>query len=451
MVQLLAAFLGYQFRGHVIDLSELGNDGIERDATIHPSVMASLMKRLLFGGWLSLLLLVTFVARHADAGEDAETATVYDRAEQAMHEGRLADSERMLLLALRDDRPDDRARFLLGIVQVLRAVENLGQAMYEYGAVSENATQPFLRLPVPRNPKPSTISYRSLGRVLDLFAHELGRAESTLAEIRDDDVVCPLRLAPVRLDFGGRKSDSVSLLQILTHFNGRKLITTQNPDFLVHFDRGDVAWLRAYCHLLSGMVEAYRSADEELGFVDRVGSVFPEIESPEVESNEDWYRFVPIVDPPRLRRMRLHFVAVCELNRETWMHIRKETDDQFEWLPHPGQTDQLGLPISDMQIDRWLRMMDQLEGLLKGERLVPSAFVKYLYPDHPEGQGLNLANVLDDPPADLFNVDRIQQKGIQSSYLEPETDKKLFDVFVVLQAFSAFNGPFGFFTAVRMN
>ena len=373
------------------------------------------------------------------------------RAECAMHEGRLADSERILLAALDADRGDDQLRFQLGIVQVFRAVENLGKAMYDYGAVSENARQPFLRIPVPENTEPSTISYRKLGRILDLFAFELGRAEKTLAEIKDDEVVLPLKLAPIQFDFSGQEKERISLLEILEKLNGRQLpIAEKNPEFLVHFDRGDVAWLRAYCHLLSGMVEAYRSADEEAGFADRVGSVFPKIEPPKVEQRKDWYNFISVVDAPRLRRMRLHFVAVCELNRETWLHIRKETDDEFEWLPHPKQTDQLGMPISDEQIDAWLAMMDEFGGLLKGERLIPSEIIKYIG-EHPEGHGLNVAKLLDNPPADLFNMNRIEEKGIDPIYLEDEDGKEPFKIMVLLQVASAFDGPFGFFNAARMN
>ena len=71
--------------------------------------------------------------------------------------------------------------------------------------------------------------------------------------------------------------------------------------------------------------------------------------------------------------------------------------------------------------------------------------------EHTEGKGLNLAKVLEDPPADLFNLDRIQQEGIRPIYLEPQKDRKQFDVVVVFAVASAFNGPFGFITAARMN
>src|SRR5262245_21749441 len=107
---------------------------------------------------------VCIVAAHARAADPPAPL-----AERLLHDGKFADGETALQLA-RDANPkDDEARFGLGMIQFARAVENLGRALYEYGAVSEKATQPFLRLPVPRNETPSAISYRALGRVLDAF------------------------------------------------------------------------------------------------------------------------------------------------------------------------------------------------------------------------------------------------------------------------------------------
>jgi hypothetical protein len=373
-------------------------------------------------------------------------------AEKFLHNGKLADGEKASLLALDVNPNDDEARFGLGVIQFVRAVENLGKALHEYGAVSEKATYPFLRLPVPRNETPSTISYKSLGRVLDAFAADLGRAEATLAGIKDDNVKLRLRLAKITLDFTGTGKDRTTLIDLLNKMNGGRFdFQKANPDFRVHFDRGDVAWLRAYCHLLSAMVEGYRAVDEEPGFEARVKDIFPKVEASVKKAEPDWYGGLTVVDAPRLRRMRLHLVAVCELNRETWEHIRKETDDDFEWLPNPKQTDQLGLPLTDERIDRWLAMMEQWEGLLKGECLVPDYLLRFVHAAHPAGKGLNLKKLLDDPPADLFNLGRITEKGIDAKYLEPEKGKKVFDLQAVVAVFQLFDGPFGFAYAIRLN
>lgn len=375
-------------------------------------------------------------------------------AERYLHDGKFAEGETASLLAL-DARPmDDEARFGLGMIQFMRAVENLGKALYEYGAVSERASQPFLRLPVPKNEKPSAISHSALGRVLDAFAADLGRAEATLAGIKDDNVKLRLRLAKISFDFCGTGKDRTALIDILIKLNGGRFnFQKDNPDFRVHFDRGDVAWLRAYCHLLSALVEGYRAVDEEAGFAERVQGIFPGFERQPKKAPwaTDWAPPLKVVDPPRLRRMRLHLVAVCELNRETWNFIRKETDDDYEWLPHPKQTDQLGLPFTDEQINAWLAMMKVWEGLLKGEHLIDHSVLRFVHAAHPAGQGLNLQKLLDDPPAelDLFNAKRA--KGIVAKYLEPDKGRQAFGLWPVDAVLRLFDGPFGFAYAARLN
>jgi len=373
-------------------------------------------------------------------------------AEKYLHSGKLADGETALLLTLDTKPTDDEARFGLGVIRFVRAVENLGRALHEYGAVSEKSNTPFLRLPVPKNEKPSAISYKALGRVLDAFAADLDRAEKTLADIKDDKVKLRLRLSDIALDFTGTGEKRAKLLDLLTTLNGGRFdFQKKNPDLRAHFDRGDVAWLRAYCHLLSAMVEGYRAVDEEAGFEERVKDIFPHVEPPAKKADPDWMNGLTVVDAPRLRRVRLHLLAVCELNRETWKHIRAETDDDFEWLPHPKQTDRLELPMTDERIDAWLAMMGQWEGLLKGERLLPGWILRFVHKDHPEDMGLNLKAVLDDPPADLFNFTRLKEHGVAAKYLEATKGKTEFDIVAVAAVFTLFDGPLGFAYAMRLN
>jgi len=97
----------------------------------------------------------------------------------------------------------------------------------------------------------------------------------------------------------------------------------------------------------------------------------------------------------RLSRFRKHLVQVAALNRETWEHIRAETDDDHDWLPNPKQTGVLGLPVRGRMIDAWLALMAQLEALLEGKRTIPRAFLDR------DGKGLNLKALLDDPPEKL--------------------------------------------------
>ena len=372
-------------------------------------------------------------------------------AEKFLHDGKFAEGETASLLALDADAKDDEVRFGLGAIQFVRAVENLGKALYEYGAVSEKATQPFLRLPVPRNESPSAVSYRALGRVLDAFAVDLGRAEATLAGIKDDQVKLRLRLAKINFDFAGTGKDRTTLIDLLTKLNrGRFNFQKANPEFRVHFDRGDVAWLRAYCHLLSAMVEGYRAVDEEAGFGSREGHL-PQGGCPGQEGGPG---LVPWAHGGGCSAPAADAAAsgggVRVEPRDVGAHPQGDRR-RFRVATEPEQTDQLGLPLTDERIDRWLAMMAQLEGLLKGERLVSSDLLNFLPGNHANGMGLNLKKLLDDPPADLLNLDRMQAKGIDAKYLEPEKGRKTVDLDAVQTVIQLFDGPFGFAYAARFN
>lgn len=385
------------------------------------------------------------------SGTNAQSLSL---AESYLHHGKFAEGETARLLALDSKPDDDSARFGLGVIQFLRAVEHLGQSLYEYGAITDNSNVPFLRLPVPKNDKPSAISYRALGRVLDAFATDLQRAEGTLAGIKDDSVKLSLRLSEIQFDFTAFGKQRTKLIDVLKTMNGGRQFDfqKQNPDFRINFDRGDVAWLRAYCHLLSGMVNVYRAINEEPGFKTRVGSIFPKIEVSRAGEDPDWLDGLSIADAPRLRRARLQLISVCELNREAWRHIRAETDDDFEWLPNPKQTDQLGLPITNQQVEAWLGALTELESLLKGESLIPSSLLIFIDGENMHaGKGLNLKRLLDDPPRDLLNAKRIQEEGIDAKYFEDEKGRKAIDVAKLFLAIQLFDGPFAFGRAARMN
>ena len=124
--------------------------------------------------------------------------------EKYLHSGQLARGEQVLELALAAAPGDDQIRYGLAVLQLVRGVERLGQSLYEYGCLSENTNTPFLRIPIPRNPDPSEITFADFWRVLDAFRADLATVESTLADVKSKDVTLPLRLADIRLNLTGR-------------------------------------------------------------------------------------------------------------------------------------------------------------------------------------------------------------------------------------------------------
>jgi hypothetical protein len=351
--------------------------------------------------------------------------------EKYLSSGKLAKGEQALERALAADPRDAELQFGLGLVRFARGVERLGQSLYEYGARSEDANVPFLRLPVPRNPRPNDIYYPTFRRILDDFRRDLAAAEEPLAAIRDEQVKLPVRLARVRMDLDGDGEPTDRLLDVM-----RKLMRQDfeflkdNPEFLVCFDRADVAWLRAYCHLLMGMIDFWLAFDTESDFGEWAGRVFPSVKSKKARPPERGAartRYA-VAEPARLGRFRRHLLKVCELNYETWRYARAETDDDHEWLPNPKQRGVLGLPVRDEMIDAWLAAVAELEGLLDGRKVLPALAGDAL-------RGVSIRKVLDDPPAE-FDLDGILERGAAARYRD---EGKEFDIGALLRVGRVFN------------
>ena len=205
--------------------------------------------------WRALILgLAVFAANRAHRLQAAPEPPL---AEKYLHAGQFANGERVLLAELTRKPKDDQPRFGLGTLQFLRAIERLGQSLYRYGVRSDRGQRmnlPFLRLPVPTNPGPEPLTYAAARQILlDLLAG-LQKAEATLAAVADEQVKLPLHLGPIRLDFAGRGQTEDRFTTILSRYVGERNVP-KDHDLLVVFDRGDVAWLRGYCHLLMALSE----------------------------------------------------------------------------------------------------------------------------------------------------------------------------------------------------
>jgi len=359
--------------------------------------------------------------------------------QQFLHDGELARGEQTLVKILEEKPDDDEARFSLGVLQFVRGVERLGQALHRYGVKPTNDL--FLRLPVPENEDPAPINYYRFRRLLDDFGRDLMIAEATLAGVKSDDVRLPLQLAEITLDFDsdGKPTDKFREV-LLKLFNNRRFDFSQaNPEFLVVFDRGDVAWMRAYCHLMTGMLDAYLAFDTEREFDLWADKAFAKPQKTFAGTDDERLQKTlsaneaVVIEPARLRRFRQHIIAVTELNEETWRHIRLETDDDHEWLPNPRQQGVLGLPVRTEQIDLWLTMMAELRRLFAGERTFPNFFS----PGRPGNKELNIKILLDEPP-EKFVGDGNFPKNLGDKYF---TEAKPLNVQAFFGVFQMFFNP----------
>jgi hypothetical protein len=349
--------------------------------------------------------------------------------EKYLHSGELARGEQALEAALAANPKDDQLRFGLGVLRFARAVERLCQSLYEYGVKPENTNAPFLRLPVPKNDDPAPVTYHAFRRVLDDLIRDLSAAETTLAGITDVNVKLPLRLAAVRFDLTNSGKPTNKFIDILRRLMRQDFdFLKGNSEFLVCFDRGDVAWLRAYCHLLMAMADVYLAFDTEEVFDQRADQLFARPKKAARAGGDPW-RVVAVKEPARLSRFRKHMLAVCALNRETWKFVLAETDDDHEWLPNPRQSGVLGLPVRAEMVEAWLGMVGELEAALEGKKLLP---VGLLW--NTGGKGLNLKTLLEDPP-DRFDTDAIGRNGPDGKYLE---NGPSVDIGVVIRAATVF-------------
>jgi len=364
------------------------------------------------------------------------TAVEPPRVESYLHSGQLVKGQQELERALAAAPQDDQLRFGLGVLRFIRAVERLGQSLHAYGLKSEHQDAPFLRLPVPANAEPAVIRYADFRRLLDEFRRDLLDAEGVLAAVSDDRVALPLRLADIHLDLDGDGNPTDRFVDVLRKIMRRDAdFLRDNPEFLVRLDRGDVAWLRAYCHLLASLVDVYLAFDTQAYFelwsseaFAKPANGFAGTADERRDKSREAGRVTRIVEPARLARFRRHVIRVAELNRELWKHLRAETDDDFEWLPNSRQTGVLRMPVRDSMVDAWLAALTELESLLEGKKLLPSLW------GEADGQGVNLKTLLEDPPAE-FRGEELAAHGLPAKYLEhgPPVDFRVF--LVVLQVF----------------
>ena len=311
-------------------------------------------------------------------------------AEQFLLDGKTKAGAIALADRLSEHPDDNQARFGLGVVQFVGAVDRLGQNFYQYGLrdVSNSLGNmiPLLRLPVPQNPNPETLTYEDSRRILQAFIDDLAIADATLAKVDDSLVKLPLHVTGIKLDFVGNGSDPVALQTILKSMRAVR----DDRDLFVVFDRADVTWLRGYCHLLSGICEFVLAHDGQEIFDSTAQLFFQKVKSPYPYLQEgrrvfDWagqfdiadaIAFIhlirmPVKEPERMKAALKHLETVLEYSGEMWRFALAETDNDHEWIPNPKQQGELGLSVSQAMIDSWLLAAKEGTEVLQGKRLIP--------------------------------------------------------------------------------
>lgn len=315
-------------------------------------------------------------------------------AEKYLLEGRLADGEKTLNEHLQQKPEDDEVRFGLGVVQFLRAFENLGTSLHSYGLRTERAFRGIpqeMRSLLSQNENPKRISYSDCRQLLETFVMDLERAEATLAKIDDETVTLSLHVGLIKIDLFGQGTPINAAFVLGRTQAGipQESVAT----FVIGFDRGDVNWLRGYCHFLCAGGEVLLAVDGQEIFDCTAHLFFEKVASPHSFLQEEprsfdslirWNRAMisdilafihlwrfPIKESARMKQALGHLEAMLDQAKEMWMHYLKETDDNNEWIPNPRQTGVLQVKVSQEMVDTWLKTVEEAELVLEGKKLIP--------------------------------------------------------------------------------
>lgn len=317
--------------------------------------------------------------------------------EEYLVEGKLADGAAAMQALIDADADDQQARFSLGVVQFLQAIEGLGQDHYRYGLLAGRSRSiTFMRLPLPENKEPEEISYAKARAILQSIIDQLKAAEETLATVEPDNVKLPLKLGHIHLDLNG--DGEVNNAESMWHITQTLQRPTRPPtpappkEFPITFDAGDVIWLQGYCHFMSSLAEVILAYNWEDQFERTAHLAYPKVDSPyeflEAEGTGMFMSFgaqnildiiaaihtinYELAEPERMQKSLQHLETVIKLSRKSWKFIEAETDDNHEWVPNSEQTSVMrGFNVTAGVMSGWQDFLDEFELILHGKKLVP--------------------------------------------------------------------------------
>ena len=307
--------------------------------------------------------------------------------------------------------------FAIGGLHFLGAVERALQLQWRTGAdqVTGNAGDtlglPFLRLPVPPNPAPEPFNGALVTQFFTDIDGDMAAARAALATLPEgEDFGLELTFADLWFDvnLNGAREPDEDALAIL----GPQLLGWQwqdrdpaAPPLTIRFDAADAAWLTAYTHVMSGMANTVLAYDPAAS-IDRViaSRIALKVAPPSTDAfnfDASFGQFLDAFamlegavnqqpDAARAKAAKEHFLAMIAENRRFWALVAAETDNDREWVPNDTQTSALGLVLPPGTGDTWLGVLADGEALLQGRLLIP-------YWRGPEGQGINLGRMFDDP------------------------------------------------------
>lgn len=303
--------------------------------------------------------------------------------------------------------------FLLGAVRFLRGAERAMQTRWRMG-LNSMGPLPILRLGIPANPAPEPFRHDVVETIFSDLLADMTAARSALERIDGTEFSVPVDMRHVWLDVNanGKKEQGEELLALTASSLGARQLAAfafagDDAAPVVDFDRADVDWMIAYTHFLSGIAEVvlgFRPSvaiERVIGAEAQIAAITgDDLTLSKALVMDQWVRLAAVYltalesqpDAANGKRARQHFLAMIAANRAFWAQVEAETDQGREWIPNDTQTSGFGMTFPAGTGAAWLAVLSEAEAVLTGDRLIP-------FWRTPDGTGLNLARMLDDPPA----------------------------------------------------
>lgn len=307
----------------------------------------------------------------------------------------------------------DAERFSLAATQVLAAVRDFS-AGFNRLSLHPNLRAsglPFLRAIVPDASagKGDVATPQAVAALFRELKAGLQRANTTLSLVQGkEDFGVQITLNEARADFSGDGTIDPETETLQAAFGRILEIGTSSPEpMVIRFDRTDAAWLKGYTHFLIGMIDLLSSYDWAPVWNQCAHIIFLNPEpvpgiAKVVDLHASWDQWpdliaavhdmrLELVDREGPKRFRDSFLMMIAESRICWQRALEEKDDVNEWLPNPSQKGPLGMTVTREQIDGWFKVLDELEAVARGKKLLPHWRIK-------PGFGINVDRLVAAPP-----------------------------------------------------
>lgn len=111
--------------------------------------------------------------------------------EQFLLNGNIREGKQAVVEALASHPEDDQLRFSLGVVQLIRTMEQFSQDICFYGlrqTSKDGLETPFITIAVPLDRKANLISHQNFQQIIQRMVSGFEDADKTLSQITDENV-----------------------------------------------------------------------------------------------------------------------------------------------------------------------------------------------------------------------------------------------------------------------